>query len=82
MKNTDDIFFFTEPLYKAAIKESDRMLHKNVIIGIPHIKYTVDVISGKKKYAAVNCHFWQFRSSKNTFIKRCIVNAVKQLIII
>ena len=38
MKNTDDIFFFTEPLYKAAIKESDRMLHKNVIIGIPHIR--------------------------------------------
>ena len=46
MKNTDDIFFFTEPLYKAAIKESDSMLHKNVIIGIPHIIYTVDVISG------------------------------------
>lgn len=46
MKNTDDIFFFTEPLYKAAISESDKILHKNVISGIPHIKYTVDVISG------------------------------------
>ena len=29
MKITEDIFFFTEPWYKAAISDSDKILHKN-----------------------------------------------------
>ena len=46
MKITEDIFFFTEPWYKAAISDSDKILHKNVMSGTPHIKYAVEVING------------------------------------